>query len=372
MPRGARRGTLEIMATAVQPMIVPRTRRSRRDPPAKAPETALQRADELDELSAHWRLALDAAQAALQAARAAFRSDPLSGRANLLKAERTATAHSLEGLAQDFQAKAWRSDLEIPAWNLYRLLGLPPEVQGCVFDLEDVLTGSPSLQVAAWGETWAALSAERGGRKAAHFAPFDPRLDYYAHLHARPRLEGVRDFLASRGITLAEGESDDPPGCETVHALANLKQRSLLRRLNAGGLSAFAGSRRYLQLARDAGLHCAAVSASANTQSILERTNLAALIESTVDGMAMLTQQLRRSPAPDTLLAACWQLDVEPELAAAFVSTADGVAAGRAAGFALVAGIGEGPLQRSLAARGADLVAANLREVLDRRLITSR
>jgi beta-phosphoglucomutase-like phosphatase (HAD superfamily) len=360
------------MATAVQPKFVRTTRPPIRTAHGAQPENALQLADELDELSAHWRLALDAAQAALHAAPAAFRSDPLSGRANLLKAERTATAHSLEGLAQDFQAKAWRSDLEIPAWNLYRLLGLPPEVQACVFDLEDVLTGSPSLQVAAWGETWAALSAERGGRKAAHFAPFDPRLDYYAHLHARPRLEGVRDFLASRGITLAEGESDDPPGCETVHALANLKQRSLLRRLNAGGLSAFAGSRRYLQLARDAGLHCAAVSASANTQSILERTNLAALIESTVDGMAMLTQQLRRSPAPDTLLAACWQLDVEPELAAAFVSTADGVAAGRAAGFALVAGIGEGPLQRSLAARGADLVAANLREVLDRRLITSR
>jgi beta-phosphoglucomutase-like phosphatase (HAD superfamily) len=86
----------------------------------------------------------------------------------------------------------------------------------------------------------------------------------------------------------------------------------------------------------------------------------------------MLTQQLRRSPAPDTLLAACWQLDVEPELAAAFVSTPDGVAAGRTAGFALVAGIGEAPVQRSLTARGADLVTTSLRELLDRRLTTSR
>ncbi len=361
------------MATAVQPRVVPKTARPRgRAAPPNGPETTLARVDELDELSARWRLALDAAQAALQAAPAAFRSDPLPGRAGELKVERARTAQLLEGLARDFQIKNWRSDLEIPAWNLYRLLGLPPEVQACVFDVEDVLTGSPSLQVAGWGETWAALSAERDGRKAAHFAPFDPRLDYYAHLHARPRLEGVRDFLASRGITLAAGDPDDPPGCETVYGLANLKQRSLLRRIDAGGLSAVGGSRRYLQLARGAGLHCAAVSASANTQSILEHTGLATLIESTVDGTTMLTQELRRSPAPDTLLAACWQLDVEPQLAAAFVSTADGVTAGRAAGFALVAAIGEAPLQRSLAAGGADLVVTNLRELLDRRLATSR
>jgi beta-phosphoglucomutase-like phosphatase (HAD superfamily) len=354
------------MATAVQPRPPIRTAH-----PAR-PETALQRADELDELSAQWRLALDAAQAVVQAAAGKLHPVSFSGRESLLKAERTATAHLLEGLARDFQVNAWRSDLEIPAWNLSRLLGLPPGVQACVFDVEDVLTGSPSLQVAAWGETWAALSAEWDGRTAAHFAPFDPRLDYYAHLHARPRLEGVRDFLASRGITLAEGEPDDAPGCETVYGLANLKQRSLLRRIDAGGLSAFGGSRRYLQLARDAGFHCAAVSASANTQSILEHAGLAALLESTVDGTAMLRQELRRSPAPDTLLAACRQLDIEPELAAAFMSTADGVTAGRAAGFALVAGIGEAPLQRSLTARGADLVATSLRELLDHRLATSR
>ena len=199
--------------------------------------------------------------------------EALRGRTTLLKAERSETAHLLEDLARNFQVKAWLSDLEIPAWNTNRLLGLPEGLEACVFDLEDVLTGSPSLHVAAWSETFNALSSERGGPNAAHFAPFDPRLDYYAHLHARPRLEGVRAFLTSRGISLPEGEPDDPPGCETVHSLANLKQRALLRRLNAGrGLSAFAGSRRYLQLAHRAGLRNAAFSASANTQTILAHT----------------------------------------------------------------------------------------------------
>ncbi len=201
------------MATAVQPMIVSKTRRSRGAARAKGPECKLQRADELDELSAHWRLALDAAQAALQAAPAAFRSDPLSGRASLLKTEAHCYGASARRPRAGFPGQSLALGSRDPrARTCHRLLGLPPEVRACVFDLEDVLTGSPSLQVAAWGETWAALSAERGGRRAAHFAPFDPRLDYYTHLHARPRLEGVRDFLASRGITLSEGEPDDPPG----------------------------------------------------------------------------------------------------------------------------------------------------------------
>ena len=86
----------------------------------------------------------------------------------------------------------------------------------------------------------------------------------------------------------------------------------------------------------------------------------------------MVTQQLRRQPAPDVLLAACWQLDVNPELAAAFVSTAEGVEAGRSAGLALVAGIGEPPLQPGLNAHGADIVASSLSELLDRRLAAAR
>ena len=86
----------------------------------------------------------------------------------------------------------------------------------------------------------------------------------------------------------------------------------------------------------------------------------------------MLTQELRSNPAPDVLLAACWQLDVRPELTAAFASTADGVAAGRAAGAAFVVGIGEAARQRSLHEQGADVVAASLRELLDRRLAAAR
>lgn len=358
------------MATALQPRLTHQQRaRLHALPTARRP---LQRIDELDALGSRWRLALDAAQTALQAAPAALGPESLRGRSSLLKAERTETARLLENLARDFSVNGWLSDLEIPSWNMYRLLGLPETLRGCIFDLEDVLTGSPAVHIAAWSETWTSFASERSGHIAGHWAPFDPRLDYYAHVHARPRLEGVREFLASRGIALPEGSADDSPGCRTVHALANLKQRSLLRRLDSGALSALAGSRRYLQLARHAGLRCAAVSASANTQTILAHTGLEPLVATTVDGTTMLTQQLRRSPSPDALLTACRQLDLAPDLTAGFMATTDGVKAGRAAGLQLVVGIGEPARQRALRECGADIVVSGLRELLDRRLAVTR
>ena len=71
-----------------------------------------------------------------------------------------------------------------------------------------MLTASADLHAAAWREAFDPLLAgrvERTGERFAPFMPFDPRTDYYRHLHARPRLEGVQAFLASRGIRLPEG-----------------------------------------------------------------------------------------------------------------------------------------------------------------------
>jgi HAD superfamily hydrolase (TIGR01509 family) len=340
-------------------------RQGARAAPANDGDSKLRRADRLDDLSSQWRRALDAAQTALQAAPGVLPAALLRGRSSRLTEERAETAHLLEGLAQDLQVDAWLSDLRIPGWNVGQLLGLTPGLRACVFNLEDVLTGSPAVHAAAWAETFSALAAEDS---AEHFAPFDARLDYYALVHGRPRLEGVRVFLGSRGLRLPEGDPRDPPGCKTIYGLANLKQRLLLRRLDGGGLCAYAGTRRYLQLARDAGLDLAAVSASTHTRTILDRTGLAGLVDASVDGAAMLAEGLRGQPAPDMLLAACRSLGVAPAQAAAFESTEAGVAAARTAGFGLVVGIGERVHQAALREHGADLAAASLRELLDRQL----
>jgi beta-phosphoglucomutase-like phosphatase (HAD superfamily) len=132
---------------------------------------------------------------------------------------------------------------------------------------------------------------------------------------------------------------------------------------------AFAGSQEYLELARDAGLRRAIVSASANARTSLDRSGLAGLIEECVDGNTMAAEGLRAKPAPDTLLAACRQLGVEPQHAAVFETTVAGVAAAKSAGFELIIGVNTDGHAKALRDEGADLVIGGLAELLDRERI---
>ncbi|HEY8704577.1 MAG TPA: HAD-IA family hydrolase [Gaiellaceae bacterium] len=322
----------------------------------------------LETLSASWQVALDAAQAALLSARFALPDQELHERTGRLSGERAQVTHLFEAVAREEHVKARFLRLLVPSWNARRLLGLPPDVVACVFNLDGVLIGSAAVHAAAWAETFDEFISARLERTRGRFtpAPFDPGADYDRHIHAKPRLEGVRAFLASRGIRLPEGDPRDPPGTETVHGLANRKNAALLRRLDEHALTAFEGAQHYLEIARDAGVRRAAVSASANTPAILEQAGLADLIEESVDGNTMVAERLRAKPAPDTLLAACRQLGVAPRHAAVFETTPAGVAAARAAGFELVVGVDRTGGAGGLRAAGADVVIPSLAELLDR------
>jgi HAD superfamily hydrolase (TIGR01509 family) len=318
-------------------------------------------------LCAPWRDALDAADLALIAARESLPPQELAARRGRLAAERGATLRLLQDFARDRHESARFLHLT-PHRNARRLLGLPRGIDACVFDLEGVLIGSASLHAAAWTQTFDEFIWERTERTGGRFAPFNPVTDYPRHMHDRPRLEGVRSFLASRGISLPEGGAGDPAGSETVHGLANRKKQLLLRKLAEQGVAAYEGSRHYLEAAREAGVHTATVSPSANTLAILERAGLAPLIERSIDGKTILSEHLRSTPAPDTLLAACRQLGLEPRQAAAFETSPAGVAAGRSGGFALVVGVSHDGSERALRAQGADVVVPGLAELLERQL----
>jgi len=322
----------------------------------------------LDALASRWRAAFHAAGAALQAAGRSLPAEELRTRAVRLAAEVGPTQELLQALARNRQARAGPLHLMVSPSEARRLLGLPPEVTAVVFNLDGVLIGSAAIHAAAWTETFDEFISNRVERTGGRFAPFNPRVDYPQHIHAKPRLDGVRAFLASRGIRLPEGGPGDAPGTETVHGLANRKKQALLRRLDEHGVAAFEGSRSYLELAHEAGVHCAVVSASANTETILERAGLADLIEQRVDGNTIRAEHLSVKPAPDTLLAACRKLGVEPRRAAAFETTRAGVAAGRAAGFDLIIGVDSGDAADRLRAEGADLVVSGIGDLLERKL----
>ena len=183
-------------------------------------------------------------------------------------------------------------------------------------------------------------------------------------MHGRPRIDGARRFLASRGIRLPAGTPDDLPSADTEWALAARKNEVLQRQLREQGVSAYEGSIRFLELAREAQLGLAIVSASANTLEILERAGLKLLVDQVVDGNVMREERLRAKPAPDSVLAACRLLGAPPTAVATFDTTAAGIAAGRSAGVGRVLAVNRGrscvPTADVVVSELADLIAPEI------------
>ena len=323
---------------------------------------------DLDTLIGGWRAAFEAAHSALVAGSHELPADALRDWNHRLSDERAETTRLLEALARDRQARHMLVRLVAAPWEAKRLLGLPAEVAACVFNLDGVLIGSSELHADAWRETFDEFLFRHVDQLGLPFVPFSVRVDYPRHIHARPRLEGVRDFLAGRGITLPEGSADDAPGTETIHGIANRKNEVLLGILARHGVRAFEGARLYLELAHDAGVRCGVVSASANAKTMLEQAHLSSLVDVRVDGATMVSEGLRRKPAADTLLAACRRLGVEPGESAVFETNVDGVDAGRAGGFEVVVGVDQSGERGLLRAHGADFVVSDLGEIIEQRL----
>ena len=244
------------------------------------------------------------------------------------------------------------------------MLGLPDGVTACLFDLDGVLTDTAAVHNRAWTQTFDEFLRRRSDSTGEPFVPFDPGADYNAHVDGKKREDGVRAFLASRGVVLDEGTPDDPPAADTVWGVGNRKNELLLARIASEGVRVYEGSRRYLQAAKDAGLRRAVVSSSANTAQVLEVTGLGAFVEVRVDGLTARARSLPGKPAPDTFLAAAADLGVPPEQCAVFEDALAGVQAGRAGRFGHVVGVDRVGQAPALKAAGADVVVQDLDELL--------
>lgn len=205
---------------------------------------------------------------------------------------------------------------------------------------------------------------QRTVRFGEEFVAFDPIDDYNQYVDGKPRDEGVRSFLDSRGVELAEGEGSHLPNAKTVEGLANCKNEIVLRMIRNDGVRAYEGSVRYVRTARDAGLRRAVVSSSTNCREVLIAAGIEDLFEERIDGVLAARHQLRGKPAPDTFLAAARALDVEASNAAVFEDALAGVAAGRAGGFACVIGVDRADQADALREHGADLVVSDLADLL--------
>ncbi len=245
------------------------------------------------------------------------------------------------------------------------MLGLPAAVTACLFDLDGVLTQTAKVHAAAWKQTFDDYLRKRASRTGEAFVPFDAVDDYDEYVDGKPRYDGVRSFLQSRGIELPEGGLDDPPDAETVHGLGNRKNEIVLELIREHGVQPYDGSVRYVEAAREAGLRRAVVSSSTNCRDVLLAAGIKDLFEQIIDGVVAEREHLQGKPAPDTYLAGARALGVEPAQAAVFEDALAGVEAGRAGHFGFVVGVDRVGQADALRAHGADVAVRDLAELLE-------
>jgi beta-phosphoglucomutase family hydrolase len=242
--------------------------------------------------------------------------------------------------------------------------GLPDGVSACLFDLDGVLTQTAVVHAKAWKQMFDEFLASYAADTGTTCTPFDIHDDYDRYVDGKPRLDGTRDFLASRGITLPEGDDADPAGAHTVRGLSNRKNELVLATIRTDGVDVYPGSVDYVRRVRAAGLRTAVVSSSANTRDVLACTGIEDLFDVVVDGVVAKQRRLAGKPAPDTFLAGAAELGADARSSAVFEDALAGVAAGRAGRFGFVVGVDRVGQADALRANGADVVVHDLGELL--------
>jgi beta-phosphoglucomutase family hydrolase len=245
------------------------------------------------------------------------------------------------------------------------VLRLPEEITTCLFDLDGVLTQTAKIHAQAWKQMFDDFLREWSERTGEPFHEFDRPTDYDEYVDGKPRLEGVRSFLESRGIDLPMGSPSDPPDAETIHALGTRKNDLVLELIGQQGVEPYDGSVRLAETARDQGLRRAVVSSSTNAKDVLAAAGIDHLFETVVDGVVAEREKLAGKPAPDTFLEGARLLGAEPAQAVVFEDAQAGVEAGRVGNFGWVVGVDRTGQAEALKRRGADIVVEDLAELLE-------
>lgn len=231
-------------------------------------------------------------------------------------------------------------------------------VGAVLFDLDGVLTPTAEVHMRAWSKVFNEYLQSRGVAE-----PYTDT-DYFDHVDGKPRYEGVRDFLTSRGIELEEGEPSDPSDRETVCGIGNRKNDAFAEVLATDGVQAYPGSVALLDHLASTAVHVAVVSSSRNAVAVLEAAGLRTRFEVVVDGEVAARDGLPGKPKPDTFLRAAALLDVEVGAAVVVEDALSGVTAGRAGGFVHVVGVDRGVGVDRLTEAGADVVVSDLGELI--------
>lgn len=238
--------------------------------------------------------------------------------------------------------------------------------EAALFDLDGVVTPTAEVHMRAWSALFTEFLRWRSEADGVDYPPYGEQ-DYFDHVDGKPRYDGVRALLASRGIRLPEGLPDDPPTAETVCGLGNRKNDYFEKVLTAEGVVPYPGSVRLIESLHAQGLPMAVVSSSRNAPAVLAAAGLSDYFRLIVHGGVAAELGLPGKPAPDTFSHAARRLGATNATSVVLEDAISGVAAGRAGDFGLVVGVDRGAGAKALKDAGADIVVGDLAELLDGR-----
>ena len=232
------------------------------------------------------------------------------------------------------------------------------DYDAALFDLDGVLTPTADVHMAAWDKMFSEFLSSRG------IAEPYTESDYFDYVDGKPRYDGVRAFLMSRGIELPDGDPGDDPSAETICGLGNRKNDAFSAVLQSDGVTAYPGSVTLLDRLAELGVKIAVVSSSKNAPAVLTAAGLRDRFEVVVDGNVAGELGLLGKPSPQTFVAAAEQLGATVERSVVLEDALSGVAAGHAGGFGLVVGVDRGVGADKLTDGGADRVVRDLDELV--------
>lgn len=228
-----------------------------------------------------------------------------------------------------------------------------------IFDLDGVVTRTARIHAKSWKALFDEYRAKSGGQ----WRPFDPDRDYSRYVDGKPRHDGIRSFLAGRGVEIPYGRPDDPPEKETVCGLGNKKNIHFQKLLKQDGVEVYEGALRLIRALREQDFKTAVVSSSKNCFMVLKSADIENLFDVRVDGLISERIGLKGKPAPDIFVEAAKRLGVDPKRAVVIEDALSGVKAGRAGGFGLVIGVDRTEHGGALYEEGAHRVVKDLNTI---------
>ncbi len=237
-------------------------------------------------------------------------------------------------------------------------------VKAVLLDLDGVVTNTATLHTKAWKRMFDSFLQQYSKKKKLPFVPLDPVHDYKEYIDGRPRYDGVRTFLKSRGIILPYGDRNDAPGVETICGLGNLKNELYHTLLHEQGAHVYDDAVEMIRKWRDAQMRTAVISASRNCREVLQSAELTDLFDAIVDGNDAELNMLKGKPESDTFVFAAKLLGVDPSQTVVVEDAVAGVQSGKNGHFLLVTGVSrDGKSRELLLQNGADIVVSKLTEM---------